>query len=93
MTDAELSLSVARIMYPEHEWSEWRDGKVSAEIMEGRLTFSYRSKICAFDMAVWLASNATLLTQKNMPYLLRMDDAVFQLAMAIKKIGESNEVL
>jgi len=69
-------------------WSEWRDSKVSAQIMEGRLTFSYRSKICAFNMAVWLANNATLLTQKSIPYLLRMDDAAFQLAMAIKKIGE-----
>jgi len=91
MTDAELSLAVARIMYPEHEWSEWRDGKVSAEIMEGRLTFSYRSKICAWDMAVWLAINGTLSTQKNITYLLRMDDAIFQLAMAIKKTGESDE--
>jgi len=95
MIEAELSLTVARIMYPEYEWKmSCKDGDciVSGRAMDGIMckSFDYKNKACAFDMAVWLAINATLSTQKSMPYLLRMDNAIFQLAMAIKKVGESN---
>jgi len=87
MTDSELSLAVVRIMYPKYEWVEW--GGVAVSDNDG-MEFYYADKDCAWDMAVWLAVNATLSTQKSMPYLLRMDNAIFQLAMAIKKVGESN---
>lgn len=54
MTDAEISLAVARIMYPEHGWG--LDGVVYREDEDGLLYFfDYRSKDKAFGMAVWLA--------------------------------------
>jgi len=55
MTDAELSLAVARIMYPKYEWVEW--GGVAVSDNDG-MEFSYKDKDCAFDMAVWLAKRA-----------------------------------
>jgi len=96
MIDTELSLKVARIMYPEYEWSVWRDGKVSAEIMEGRLTFNYRSKTCAWDMVMWLhrgtssdnGSRKTRMSLLAFALVMFKDDPQYALAMAIKDIGE-----
>jgi len=92
MTSAELSLAVAGIMYPEYKWkiASYRGGDCAVIGRAGgwRRCKLFDYKDCAWDMAVWLASNATLSTQKSMPYLLRMDDAIFQLAMAIKKAGK-----
>jgi len=51
MTDAELSLAVAKIMYPEYEWGEY--GGVVLSDHDG-MEFSYTDKACAFDMSVWL---------------------------------------
>jgi len=84
MIDVELNLKVARIMYPEYKWHSL-DGMDIAQGTSKTLPkkhFIYSNQSCAFDMAVWLAINATLATQKN---------AVFQLAAAIKKTGESDE--
>jgi len=54
MTDAELSLAVARIMYPEYEWHSLDridlaqgTGKTLSE-----KHFIYSNQGCAFDMAV-----------------------------------------
>jgi len=92
LSDEELSLVVARIMHPEYKWkiASYRGGDctVIGRAGDWRRCRLFDYKACAWDMAVWLASNATLSTQKSIPYLLRMDDTVFQLAMAIKKVGE-----
>jgi len=84
MTDAWLSLVVARIMYPEYEWVVW--GGVAVSDDDG-MEFSYTDKDCAWDMAVWLANNhhggrdwLQMLFQKETPQ--------HALAMAIKEIGE-----
>jgi len=88
MTNAELSLKVAMIMYPEERWSLYEDDDCPTCCGDD---FDYTRNHCAFDMSVWLAINGTLLTQKSIPYLLRMDNAIFQLAMAILKTGKTGD--
>jgi len=70
MTEAELSLAVARIMYPEYEWKmphKSGDCIVSGRAKGGimRKSFDYQSKICAFDMAVWLAMQQRIVNEKH----------------------------
>jgi len=57
MTDTELSLKVATIMYPEYEWKMNSANPYCFGYMDGyiRQPFNYQDKACAFDMSVWLA--------------------------------------
>jgi len=61
ITGAEVSLSVAMIMYPEYEWKvPYKGGDC---IVSGRASgglkcksFDYQAEACAWDMAVFLAT-------------------------------------
>jgi len=64
MTSAELSLAVARIMYPEYEWHF--NGTVYREDADGMLYFfDYRSKDKAWDTSVWLARQQRIVNEKH----------------------------
>jgi len=94
ITDAELSLAVARIMHPKYEWVEW--GGVAASDNDG-MEFSYKDKDCAFDMAVWLAKRAAspkftdidrVLALNALGEMLLLAHPQHALAVAIKETGE-----
>jgi len=93
MTDVELSLAVARIMYPKYKWVEW--GGVAVSDNDG-MEFSYKDKDCAWDMAVWLHRGTSSCngSRKTRLSLLAFSLAMFKdcpqhaLAMAIKETGE-----
>jgi len=91
MTDAWLSLVVARIMYPEYEWVVW--GGVAVSDNDG-MEFSYTDKDCAWDMAVWLANqdNDDIGSYPSliMSEIITEENPQHALAMAIKEIGGLN---
>jgi len=96
MTDVELNLKVARIMYPEYEWHSL-DGM---DIVQGtsrtlpKKHFIYSNQGYAFDMAVWLANqdDADVGSYPSliMAEIIKEENPQHALAMAIKEIGESN---
>jgi len=101
VTDTELSLAVARIMYPKYKW------KVSDCIVSGkasgmkRKVFDYQAKHCAFDMAVWLTRQYhsgtnpvsslrynTKISSAQLRSMLETKCPQRALAMTIKEMGE-----
>jgi len=98
IADAELSLVVARIMYPEYKRAEW--GGVAVSDNDG-MEFSYNDKDCAFDMAVWLAKKAAspkftdidrVLALNALGEMLLLAHPQHALAMAIKETRGNNFV-
>jgi len=92
MTAAELSLAVARIMYPEYEWKmPYKDGDciASGRTMDGIMckSFDYKDKDCAWDMAVWLANNKLHKETACLDIYVCQKDPQHALAMAILEIG------
>jgi len=96
MTEAELSLAVARIMYPEYEWKmRYKDGDciVSGRAMGGIRckSFDYQSKGCSWDMAVWLANqdNSDIGSYPSliMSEIITEENSQHAMAMAILELG------
>jgi len=95
MKEAELSLKVAKIMYPEYVWKlPYKDGDcvVSGRAMDGIMckSFDYKNKACAFDVAVFLAKEYEV-PDANVQSMLEMLYPQHALAMAIIETGDSGE--
>jgi len=96
MTDAKLSLSVARIMYPEYEWKmPYKDGDciVSGRAMGGIMckSFDYQAESCAFNMSLWLANNKLHKETACLDIYVCQRDPQHALAMAILEIAECDK--
>jgi len=58
MNDAELSLAVARIMWPDYEWEHLQDAEMIAYLDHFTLvSFNHTTDDALGKMCVWLANN------------------------------------
>jgi len=89
MTDEELSLKVASIIYHQYKWEPF--GGVAMSDHDG-MEFLYTDKDCAWDMAVWLAERTDGGTWLTVGELLQTkNNPQRHLAMMVLEIGQSNE--
>jgi len=89
LKDAELSLVVAKIMYPDENWFIDKHGLVLANKDSFMDFFDFNDKKSAFDMAVWISNNTQGV---NFVSVLSGNNPGLALAIEIKKLGETNEV-
>jgi len=92
MSNAEISLSVAMIMYPEYEWKmPYKDGDciVSGRASGGLKCKSFDYQACAFDMSVWLANNKLHKETACLDIYVCQKDPQHALAMAILEIDRA----
>ena len=81
ITDAELSLAVARIMWSEHEWV-WLNDEVGAVYDGASSSFRYTTDDALGKMCVWLA-NRREFWEGEVGYLLKEDNPHRAIAEAI----------